>query len=119
MFSRCTPGLSKHTLTKSEDRTEAAVMLTCANHGATLFIDAIDPVGTLDSRVYDRIGRAFAKEQRYEKYLTGTPVTDVGFYYSFHSRYPDNGNEYTNSKCVPKLTRRMVENHVPHGIVGG
>lgn len=119
MFSRCTPGLGKHTLTKSEDRTTAAVMLTCANHGATLFIDAIDPVGTLDSRVYDRIGRAFAKEQRYEKYLTGSPLADVGFYYSFHSRYPENGNEYTNSKCVPKLTRRMVENHVPHGIVGG
>ena len=119
MFSRCTPGLSKHTLTKSEDRTMAAVMLTCANHGATLFIDAIDPVGTLDSRVYDRIGRAFEKERQYEKFLNGEPVTDVGFYYSFHSRYPDHGNEYTNSKCVPKMTRRMVENHIPHGIVGG
>ena len=119
MFSRCAPGLSKHTLTKSEDRTTAAVMLTCANHGATLFIDAIDPVGTLDPRVYDRIGKAFAKEQRYEKFLTGEPVADVGFYYSFHSRYPDNGNEYTNSKCVPKMARRMIENHVPHGIVGG
>ncbi len=119
MFSRCTPGLSKHTLTKSEDRTMAAVMLTCANHGATLFIDAIDPVGTLDSRVYDRIGRAFEKERQYEKFLNGEPVTDVGFYYSFHSRYPDQGNEYTNSKCVPKMTRRMVENHIPHGIVGG
>ena len=119
MFSRCTPGLGKHTLTKSEDRCLAAVMLTCANHGATLVIDAIDPVGTLDSRVYDRIGKTFAAEKPYEKYLYGKPVVDVGFYYSFHSRYPDNGNTYTNGKCVPKMTRRMIENHIPHGIVGG
>lgn len=119
MFSRCTPGLSKHTLTKSEDRCRCAVMLTCANHGATLVIDAIDPVGTLDSRVYDRIGRVFADEKPYEKYLYGKPVADVGFYYSFHSRYPDNGNKYTNGRCVPKMTRRMIENHIPHGIVGG
>ncbi len=119
MFSRCTPGLRKHTLTKSEDRCLSAVMLTCANHGATLVIDAIDPVGTLDSRVYDRIGKVFEKEQPYEKYLYGTPLSDVGFYYSFHSRYPDNGNEYTNGKCVPRMTRRMIEHHIPHGIVGG
>jgi len=119
MFSRCTPGLRKHTLTKSEDRCLSAVMLTCANHGATLVIDAIDPVGTLDSRVYDRIGKVFETEKRYEKYLYGTPVADVGFYYSFHSRHPENGNEYTNGKCVPKMTRRMIENHIPHGIVGG
>lgn len=119
MFSRCTPGLRKHTLTKSEDRCFSAVMLTCANHGATLVIDAIDPVGTMDSRVYDRIGKAFEKEQRYEKYLYGTPVCDVGFYYSFHSRYPENGNKYTNGKCVPQMTKRMIESHIPHGIVGG
>ena len=119
MFSRCTPGLRKHTLTKSEDRCLSAVMLTCANHGATLVIDAIDPVGTMDSRVYDRIGKVFETEKRYEKYLYGTPVSDVGFYYSFHSRHPDNGNEYVNGKCVPRLTRRMIEHHIPHGIVGG
>ncbi|MBQ9099018.1 MAG: hypothetical protein IJY50_06270 [Clostridia bacterium] len=119
MFSRCTPGLRKHTLTKSEDRIHAAVMLTCANHGATLFIDAIDPVGTLDQRVYERIGNVFDFEKRYEKYLTGTPVSDVGIYYGFHSRFPVNGNEYTNSKCAPRLARRMIEQHIPHSVVGG
>ena len=119
MFSRCTPGLSKHTLTKSEDRCLSAVMLTCANHGATLVIDAIDPVGTMDSRVYERIGRAFAVEKRYEPFLRGKACADVGLYYSFHSRYPDNGNKYTNPLCVPRLARKLIENHVPHGIVGG
>lgn len=118
MFSRCTPGLRKHTLTKSEDRTRAAVMLTCANHGATLFIDAIDPVGTMDERVYERMGRVFADEQRYENYLTGTPVTDVGVYYGFQSRFPVNGNKYTNARCAPKLTRRLTEQHIPHSVVG-
>lgn len=46
MFIRCTPSLSSHTVTKSEDEMASSAFLTCAHHGATLVIDAIDPIGT-------------------------------------------------------------------------
>ena len=61
MIVRCDPNLTKHTLTKSRRELETAVMLTCAHHGASLAIDAIDPVGTMDRRFYRLLGEVFAK----------------------------------------------------------
>ncbi len=117
MFSRCEPTLGSHTLTKSYDRTFGSVMLTCANHGATLFIDAIDPVGTLDKRVYEQIGKIFDLESRYEKYLRGDLIGDVGIYYSLNSKFSENGNIYNNGKCAMNLAKSFIRFNIPYGVV--
>ena len=64
MIVRCDPNLTKHTITKSRRELETAVMLTCAHHGASLAIDAIDPAGTMDERFYRLLGEVFAVESR-------------------------------------------------------
>ena len=61
MFSTCEPGLHYHTALKSKDTMRSSMFLTAAHHGATLMIDAIDPVGTMDERVYEQIGEVFAE----------------------------------------------------------
>ena len=81
MTCRCDNNLTHHTVTKGEGHLGTEIMLNVANHAATLVIDAIDPRGTMDKRVYDRIGRIFEREMAYEPYMNGTPLSDVGVLY--------------------------------------
>lgn len=118
MFSRCTPSLSKHTITKSEDYMLSAIFLTAAHHGATLVIDAIDPVGTLDSRVYDRFGKIFKREMAYEKYFEGNMIEDVGLYYSLRSKFNAHGEKYCNHESCVNLVKTMIINNISCGVTG-
>ena len=119
MFSRCTPGLRKHTATKSEDEMLSSVFLTAAHHGATLAIDAIDPDGGMDERVYERLGKVFAQEIPYEKYYEGDLIADIGIYYSMRSKFNPVGDTHTNhSSCVNTLDT-MIRNNIAVDITGG
>lgn len=119
MFSRCSPNLGAHTQIKSHDVMESALFLTAANHGATLVIDAIDPVGTMDSRVYMRLGEVFDELIPYEKYLVGEPVEDIGIYYSLKSKFSAHGEPYTNYLGVTATVENMIKNNIMCGITGG
>lgn len=117
MTCRCANSLGEHTVTKTKEVLELEIMLTCAHHGASFVIDAIDPKGTLDSRVYDRIGEIFTKHMQYEPYFTGEHIADVGVYYSTMSRYNRDGGRFTNRTCAINTVKTMIENHVPVEVV--
>lgn len=118
MFSRCKPALRSHTLTKSEDEMLTEVFLTTAHHGATMVIDAIDPVGTLDRRVYERIGCVFEREATYEPYLRGNMAEDVGIYYSLRSRFGSSVGGYDSMGGCIGASRTLISSHVPFGVTG-
>ena len=119
MLSRCAPGLGAHTQLKSEDILRCSVFLTAAHHGATLVIDAIDPVGTIDSRVYDRIGKIFGELEPYEKYMVGEPVEDVGIYYSLRSKFKQNNEKYSNYNGCSNTVKSCVIRNILSGVTGG
>lgn len=119
MPSRCEPNLSKHTLTKSEDTLLSSVFLTLAHHGATLAIDAMDPVGTLDKRFYQRLGKVFEQSMPYEKYLTGDMVEDIGVYYTLRSKFNAHKEAYTNFNGSINSTILMIKNNISCGVTGG
>lgn len=118
MFSRCDPNLAAHTITKTEDMIRMSVFLTCAHHGATLVIDAMDPVGTLDARVYQTIGRIFQEEMLYEPYLSGELAEDAGVYYSMKSKFNAQGDPFSNHTCAVNTVRTLAENHWCTGVTG-
>lgn len=118
MLARCTPTLAKHTVTKSEEVLRSEVAVTAAHHGATLFIDAIDPVGTLDNRVYDRLRRVFGELERYEPYFRGEMVEDVGIYYSLRGKFNAHGEPYSNHASCVNLGKTMLMNHICTGVTG-
>ncbi len=118
MSTRCTPTLAKHTTSKSENRLQSEVCLTAAHHGATLLIDAIDPVGTLDSRVYEMFGRIFDKLIPYEPHFSGEMVEDVGLYYSLRSKFNAHGETYSNHDSCVHLTETLVKEHISCGVTG-
>lgn len=118
MFSRCQPGLRNHTMTKPRDVMLSSVMVTAAHHGATLVIDAIDPVGTMDSGVYDRLGGIFEIEEKYEPYFKGNMVEDVGVYYSLRSKYSPHGDSMQSHNGAVNAVKTMIWNNILVGVTG-
>lgn len=113
MFPKCEPSLFKHTLVKTDDHVEAAVMLTAAHHGAVLVIDAIDPDGSMHAKSYDGIGKAFRVMEPYEKYFRGELVADVGAAYGLESKGANGvgrfGNASNNTTACVSLIKNMIE----------
>ena len=128
MTSRCYPGLGEHTTTKSYDMLLQSVLMTYAHHGASLFIDAIDPVGTLDERVYESVGEVFRLAERFEPYLEGTLVQEVGIYYNLNAKMEaehegiigfssETKELQTHQKAVLGAAKALRENHIPFGVI--
>lgn len=116
MFSRCKPALRMHTLTKTLDEMKTALSSTMAHHGATLVIDAIDPVGTMDSRLYEQIRELFTFQEPYEPYFEGEMVEEVGIYYGLRSRM--SFAKVTSRSCCSNAGKTLVRAHIPFGVTG-
>ncbi len=118
MTCRCDRTLREHTITKPQGALEREILLTAAHHGASLIIDAIDPVGTLDSRVYDRVGSAFERQLPYEPYMNkGKMYSEVAVYFDSRTMYSEDGTDRYNKTCAIGAVRRLVEAHVPVSVV--
>jgi len=118
MFSRCKPRLRMHTLTKTPDEMRTSTALTMAHHGATLVIDAIDPTGTMDRRVYQRLGDMFAFQQPYEKWFTGDMAEDIGLYYGVMSRYTSPDRAHNSIQSCVAIANGLIARHIPFGVTG-
>ena len=97
MTSRCVT-LYDHTSMKSEEEMICSAATTYANGGASFFIDAINPDGTLNPRVYERLGRVNATLKPYRNILRELKpklCADVGLYFSMASvvQPENNGRE--------------------------
>ncbi|MBE6550060.1 MAG: hypothetical protein E7670_06490 [Ruminococcaceae bacterium] len=116
MLSRCADSLQCHTITKPESQLTVEMFVTAAHHGASFVIDAMDPVGTLDGRVYDLIGRVFDKQIPYEPYFHGTPIEDVAVYYTLEGRYNRFKESSDSRECCISTTAALVQKHIPMGV---
>ncbi|MCM8900060.1 alpha-L-fucosidase [Caldicoprobacter algeriensis] len=126
MTSRCYPNLRDHTTMKSREMIALHNYITMAHQGAFLIIDAIDPIGTMNPKVYELIGDVFEESKKYEPYLGGKFCKDVGIYFSLRAKMnPDvNGNDAIDPDYgVPHLDAAfgaaciLKENHIPFGVV--
>ncbi len=128
MTSR-TLNLRNHTALKSEHMMLVEALGTTAHSCAFLFIDAIDPRGTVNPGVYERIGRVFKETARYEPFLGGAQVEDVAVYYSDDSRIvpddsgkalPDVGfrpTEMPHLQAVTGAATQLEHAHIPFGVI--
>jgi hypothetical protein len=120
--------LSHHTNTKSRELVHAKACAAVAGQGAMIFIDAIDPVGTLNPRTYERIGSALLDTMRYDQYRGGTPVEDIAVYFSLYSKYnpADNGKSPADPALAGKMPhidaalstcQALITSHIPFGVI--
>ena len=127
MTSRCID-LTDHLNLKRFDRMELQAHAATLFSSAFLFIDAIDPIGTVNPAVYERIGRIYAETARYEPWLGGEPVEDIAIYFSSDSKmdFAENGTDVSNCgfsrtfphyKAVVGAIRILQEAHLPFGVI--
>jgi hypothetical protein len=119
--------LNHHTAKKSKDLLRDKAFAGLADGGAFIFIDGIDPAGTLNERTYRRMGEIFGETKPYEKFLGGKPCRDVGIYFSMESKcsFADNGKAPNDPGLAPKMPHveatlnwvaACVVNHIPYGV---
>jgi hypothetical protein len=94
MTSRCV-NLNDHTSMKSEAELRCEAATTLASGGAYFFIDAINPDGTLEQAVYERLGcvsKALAPFTYKLKQLQPELTADTGLYFSMLSHVDEKYN---------------------------
>ena len=120
--------LQNHTAKKSKDLLRTKAYACLADAGAFIFIDAIDPVGTLNRSVYEQMGQIFEETKAYEKYLGGKLCQDVGIYLSTESKcdFADNGKSLDDPKLSNRLPHvdaavnvcnALINHHLPYGVI--
>ncbi len=118
--------LRDHTGMKSEALLEAKASAAIADAAAFIYIDAIDPIGTHNPHVHERMGRVFDRLMPYYGELGGERVADVAVYYSLESKFnftgsgrpvssPDTSDAHTASSM--QAARQLIGAHLPFCVV--
>jgi hypothetical protein len=128
MTSTCVK-LADHVRLKSLEQMRAQAMAATAMSSGFLFIDAIDPAGTVNPLLYGRVGKVYLEMRPYEQFLGGEPIEDVAVYFSSHSQmdFAENGTEVTrvggSNRNYPHLyavrgaCRALQHAHIPFGVI--
>lgn len=116
MNSRCN-NLQEHTVSKSRELLTTEISITRAHHGATFIIDAINPNGKMDARVYEMIGEIFEKEIPMEEYNRGKLIADVGVFFDSKSLFSSAGYSFNNRDCAKGAVKALTKQHVPVTVI--
>lgn len=116
MTGRCDFTLACHTVTKSDDKLKLAAMMTVAHHGANFFIDAIDPKGTMDSRFYNKLGEIYRQTEKYEPYMNGELIADVGLFYCLEGRGMNVQSEFGSYNATLTASKNLIRKKIPFGV---
>ncbi len=128
-MTSCCVNLGDHVRLREEEQMRAQASAAIASSSAFLFIDAIDPAGTVNPGVYERVGRVFSTTEPYEPFTGGEPVEDVAVYFSWHSQmnFAENGTllgavglpdrSYPHLDGVRGACRALQRAHLPFGVI--
>jgi len=128
-MTSCCVNLADHARLRNEEQMRAQASAATASSCAFLFIDAVDPIGTVNPQTYERVGRVFASTEPFEKFTGGEPVEDVGVYFSWHSQmdFAENGKPvssftipartYPHLAAVRGACRALQRAHIPFGVI--
>lgn len=124
-----TESYSEHVRLKPAQRMRSQALAAAAESSACMFIDGIDPLGTANARLYDRVGETFAPVAAVESQLGGEPVEDVAVYFSDASKvdFGENGaplaernvraGSYPHLQAVRGACRALQRAQIPFGVV--
>ncbi|WP_160165564.1 alpha-L-fucosidase [Conexibacter woesei] len=124
-----TVSYSEHVRLKTAERMRSQALAATAESSACMFIDGIDPLGTANARLYDRVGATFDPVTAFEPHLGGEPVEDVAVYFSDASKvdFGENGaplaernvraDSYPHLEAVRGACRALQRAHVPFGVL--
>jgi hypothetical protein len=130
------PDIWEHVVPRTQAQLEAVTFDVNMNGGALAFIDAVDPLGTINPQHYEMAGRVFNQLEQYESYMGGQPIRDVGIFFSMDALFDlaENGSSTSPARYIgdPLKTastptahrnaaisaaRNLVCSHIPYGVV--
>ena len=112
--------LGNYMTLKPAELLEAKVSASLADGAAFIFIDSINPEGTLNRAVYERMGEIFSETKEYERYPGGELCQDVAVYFSTESKF-----DFANTDRTPhvdaamSVCRSLINSHIPFGVITG
>ncbi len=121
--------LQDHAQSKSRTRIEMQSLAALGSGAAIRFIDAVDPIGTVNPGAYRQLGDIFSSLAPLEQFIGGDPVEDIAVYMSDRSKmsFEENGHSIGDpglrSGFMPHLdaargaVRALQRAHLPFGIV--
>ena len=119
--------LGNYTTLKSKELLRCKASAALSDAGSFIFIDSIDPKGTLNPAAYERMGTIFSEMQPYEPHVGGEPVHDVAVYLSTESKcdFADNGKRVDEglSGATPHIDaalgacEALIHAHIPYGVI--
>lgn len=118
--------LRNHTAIKPAPLLEAKAAAAIADHAAFIFIDAIDPIGTVNPLPHRRMGKIFSELEPLHAHLGGQRVRDIAVYYSPESKFNFAGNgrkvaeadrSDAHTESAVAVCRVLGEHHLPYGVV--
>lgn len=126
-----TIGVREHVQLKSLEQQRLQAHAATLLSSAFLFIDWINPDGTINPKVYDRIRQVFGETAPYESYLGGEPIEDIAIYFSYDAKvdFADNaralsdidpwGDSFTSPhvRALRGVVRALQRAHLPFGII--
>jgi len=115
MTSVCYPHVKNHTTIKSQDMLALHNYLSLAHGGAFLFIDAVDPIGTQNTEVYEKMGNIFSESKTYEAYLSGDVYQNVAIYFSFKSKYDSQSDPSSPAEALSHTAIKMINSDLTFG----
>lgn len=126
MTSRC-PTLLEHTTTKPKELLEAQAFASIANNAACVFIDAIDPDGSVHAEPYRTMRPIFAQTSVYEPFIGPQlrHLSDVAVYVDLYSlaSMKDNGRpigenspDHVPVKELFQIARTLIHNNIPYSV---
>ncbi len=118
--------LQDHTARKPAPLLAAKAAAAIADQAAFVFIDAIDPIGTVNPHPHERMGEVFEQFLPYYTELGGDRVADIAIYYSPESKFdpatngrpvsnPDTSDSHTHSSM--QAARALLRHHLPWKVV--
>ncbi|MCE2488762.1 MAG: beta-galactosidase trimerization domain-containing protein [Anaerolineae bacterium] len=121
--------LSNYTALKDEALLRCKAYAALADGCAFIFIDSVDPVGTINPLAYQRMGRIFEETQACEPWLGGELQQDVAIYVSTESKgdFADNGKSVGEAadlhsraphvEAALGACQALIEHNIPWGVI--
>jgi len=131
------PHIHEHVVTRTESELRISAFSAFAHDGAMVFLDALDPVGTVHKRHYAALGKVFGELADYESFMgDGKLAADAAIYFSFDSDIDlsENGQDVmtagynfepgrralaanTHRKASQSLAKTLIQDHIPYAVV--
>jgi len=130
------PNIHEHVVQRTEAYMRAILFAAVMNHGAPAFIDALDPMGRMDAKRYQRAGVVLREVEPYEPHIGGQFRQDVAIYFSYDAVFDmkdngkpvmdamynfepgkDYGSREAHRNAAIHLARILAQYNIPFGVI--